>query len=484
MEATYVSGLYSYEDLVAHDEMSRNKWLWTVDSNGDCEIELCNGRRVVSSGFFLNQGNNVLTLEYADYLYNDVSDKAEIEVVYDIIAPEAEIEDTLLTRDTKAIRGTITNDESDGYSVALNIDGEEAENVWNDGQAAFELPLSSETIASLKNAKTIELRLEDSCGNITTYPLQYENISAWADALADISLAGVQSASAGETIPISKGVVFCGEWDMPDYVTFRLVDVSDSSKRYLCDYRKGEMTESEYSQESRNYDLSDYAVCGYYIESIRLPADIPSGEYRLQVDIETYGDEYMDVSEYMDGSIRIEESDSASITYYPDAGRGYAVGFDEPVQDSFRSDNIVLTGWTCYAAGKIPYYDRIEVENAYGQRDSIVLADQIFQRRRNDAVQQALAHCEVSAAAIAESKADDAGFVLVLDLTDNKVVVDGEMLTIRLYSTDDVNEVASIKPTTEIKVMIDNSAGRISQAQIDQLKQDDEEVLPEAEQNN
>lgn len=482
-EETVTEWYYSYDDLVAHDEMSRNKWLWTVDSNGDCEIELrSRRRRSESSGFFLNQGNNVLTLEYLDYPYNDVSDKAEIEVVYDDIAPEAEIEDTLLTRDTKAIRGTITNDELNGVWVELYIDGKEAEYVWDDA-AAFELPLSDETIASLKNASTIELRLEDSCGNITTYPLQYENTSAWADALADISLTGVQSASAGETIPISKGVVFCGEWDMPDCVTFRLVDVSDSSKRYLCDYRKGEMTESEYSQESRNYDLSDYAVCGYYIESIGLPADIPSGEYRLQVDIETDGDEYMNFSEYMDGSIQIE-SGSASITPYADAGRGYAIGFDEPAQDSFRSDNIVLTGWTCYAAGKIPYYDRIEIVNAYGQKDSIVLADQIFQRRRNDAVQQAMAHCKVSAAAIAESKADDAGFVLVLDLTDNKVVVDGEMLTIRLYSTDDVNDVASIKPTAEIKVTIDNSAGRISQAQIDQLKQDDEEVLPEAGQNN
>lgn len=480
-----VTELYSYEDLVAHDEMSRNKWLWTVDSNGDCEIELCNGRRVVSSGFFLNQGNNVLTLEYADYLYNDVSDKAEIEVVYDDIAPEAEIEDTLLTRDTKAIRGSITNDEPDGVWVELYIDGEETEYVWNDGQTAFELPLSGETIASLKNASTIELRLQDSCGNITTYPLQYENTSAWADALADISLAGIQSASAGETIPISKGVVFCGETDMPDYVTFRLVDVSDNSKSYNCSYskRKEEMTENEYAQESRNYDLSDYAVCGYYIDSIGLPEDIPSGEYRLRVDIETDGDEYMDVSEYMDGSIQIE-SGSAGITYYADAGRGYAIGFDEPAQDSFRSDNIVLTGWTCYAAGKIPYYDRIEVVNAYGQRESIVLADQIFQRRRNDAVQQATAHCKVSAAAIAESKADDAGFVLTLDLKDSRVVKDGEMITIRLYSTDDVNDVASIVATTEIKVTIDNSSGRISQAQIDQLKQDDEEVLPEAEQNN
>lgn len=460
--------------IVSDDTTNNTKCTVDADGNGGFDME-----------GLLEQGFNTITLTYADQNGFAVQCEAEISILYDSIAPEAEIEDSLLTRDTKAIRGSVTNDEPDGVWVELYIDGKETEYVWAD-EAAFELPLSGETIASLKNASTIELRLRDSCGNTTTYPLQYENTSAWADALADISLAGVQSASAGETIPISKGVVFCGEYDMPECVTFRLVDVSDSSKRYLCDlcdYRKGEMTESEYSQESRNYDLSDYAVCGYYIESIRLPADIPSGEYRLQVDIKTDGDEYMNFSEYMDGSIQIESS-SESITYYPDAGRGYAVGFDEPVQDSFRSDNIVLTGWTCYAAGKIPYYDRIEVENAYGQRDSIVLADQIFQRRRNDAVQQATAHCEVSAAAIAESKADDAGFVLVLDLTDNKVVVDGEMLTIRLYSTDDVNDVASIKPTTEIKVMIDNSAGRISQAQIDQLKQDDEEVLPEAEQNN
>lgn len=447
----------------------------------ECTVD-ADGHGVFYMGGMLEQGFNTITLTYADQNGFDVQCEAEISILYDSIAPEAEIEDTLLTRDTKAIRGTITNDELNGVWVELYIDGKEAEYVWDDA-AAFELPLSDETIASLKNASTIELRLEDSCGNITTYPLQYENTSAWADALADISLTGIQSASAGETIPISKGVVFCGEWDMPDCVTFRLVDVSDSSKRYLCDYRKGEMTESEYSQESRNYDLSDYAVCGYYIESIGLPADIPSGEYRLQVDIETDGDEYMNFSEYMDGSIQIE-SGSASITPYADAGRGYAIGFDEPAQDSFRSDNIVLTGWTCYAAGKIPYYDRIEIVNAYGQKDSIVLADQIFQRRRNDAVQQAMAHCKVPAVAIAESKADDAGFVLVLDLTDNKVVVDGEMLTIRLYSTDDVNDVASIKPTAEIKVTIDNSAGRISQAQIDQLKQDDEEVLPEAGQNN
>lgn len=431
----------------------------------------------------LEQGRNVLTLTYADQNGFDVQSEAEIRVLYDSIAPEAEIEDTLLTRDTKAIRSTITNDEPEGYSVALYIDGEEAEYVWADA-AAFELPLSGETIASLKNASTIELWLQDSCGNITSYPLQYENTSAWADALADIPLAGVQSASAGETIPISKGVVFCGETDMPGYVTFELVDVSDSNKSYNCSYskRKEEMTESEYAQESRNYDLSDYAVCGYYIDSIVVPDDIPSGEYRLRVDIETEP-EYMDFSEYMDGSIQIE-SGSAGITYYADAGRGYAIGFDEPAQDSFRSDNIVLTGWTCYAAGKIPYYDRIEIVNAYGQRDSIVLDDQIFQRRRNDAVQQATAHSEVPVAAIAESKADDAGFVLVLDLTDSRVVHDGEMITIRLYSTDDVNDVESIKSTAEIKVTIDNSAGRISQAQIDQLKQDDEEVLPEAEQNN
>ena len=450
----------------------------------ECTVD-ADGHGVFYMGGMLEQGFNTITLTYADQNGFDVQYEAEISVLYDSIAPEAEIENTILTRDTEVIRGTITNDEPHVVWVELYIDGKSVEYVSLDGrtEAAFELWLSDETIASLRNASEIKLEVWDDLANTTTYPLQYENTSAWADALADISLAGVQSASPGETIPISKGVVFCGEWDMPECVTFRLVDVSDSSKRYLCDYRKGEMTESEYSQESRNYDLSDYAVCGYYIQSIGLPADIPSGEYRLQVDIKTDGDEYMNFSEYMDGSIQIE-SGSESITYYPDAGRGYAVGFDEPVQDSFRSDNIVLTGWTCYAAGKIPYYDRIEIVNAYGQKDSIVLADQIFQRRRNDAVQQAMAHCEVSAAAIAESKADDAGFVLVLDLTDNKVVVDGEMLTIRLYSTDDVNDVASIKPTTEIKVMIDNSAGRISQAQIDQLKQDDEEVLPEAEQNN
>ena len=474
---------YFYLDFTAEPGSIVQMQIGTDDTtnNAKCTVD-ADGNGGFDMTGMLEQGFNTITLTYADQNGFDVQYEAEISVLYDSIAPEAEIEDTLLTRDTKAIRGTITNDELNGVWVELYIDGKEAEYVWDDA-AAFELPLSDETIASLRNASEIKLEVWDDLANTTTYPLQYENTSAWADALADISLTGVQSASAGETIPISKGVVFCGEYDMPECVTFRLVDVSDSSKRYLCDYRKGEMTESEYSQESRNYDLSDYAVCGYYIESIGLPADIPSGEYRLQVDIETDGDEYMNFSEYMDGSIQIE-SGSASITPYADAGRGYAVGFDEPAQDSFRSDNIVLTGWTCYAAGKIPYYDRIEIVNAYGQKDSIVLADQIFQRRRNDAVQQAMAHCKVSAAAIAESKADDAGFVLVLDLTDNKVVVDGEMLTIRLYSTDDVNDVASIKPTAEIKVTIDNSAGRISQAQIDQLKQDDEEVLPEAEQNN
>lgn len=426
---------------------------------------------------WLRQGVSNIMVNYADqngYPQEVVwSTSNATYVSYDTEPPKAEVSPAVITRDTTRLTLTVPN-EPYGYWYALYVD----ENAVVGGDAAEEsVVIDGIDELNLRKAERIVLVVGDAINEPVEIELAYQDVSEKVEAYVFPSAASGITVSAGETVPLDV-VVLCSDYDMVEgYVTMSLTD--ESGTRRNCTFTREKLSAEEYAQlvEQADANISDYVNSAYRITGVNVPEDCAGGKYTVCMKIEAEHETY----DCMLNALTVEESVKGTRVKDPfvdvSEGSQYAIGFDEPLQNAFRADNIVLTGGVCRPEGQTMYYNRYEIEDSHHRLlyTSYISGEEFTQvpRAVNDL---ASLYNEIAEEPIV-AETEDAGFVLSIDLS-GAGLIDGEEYSLVLYTS---NKIDGAWPTLVANILIDSGANEIGEEDIAEITQAWEAELRAAE---
>lgn len=401
-----------------------------TDGSGQFSLEI--------TADMLRSGDNTLYLSYGSD--NDFPERAlggteaEASVYRDGEMPEVTVSEQTLTRDTTELTVTVAN-EPIGYGVRLTVAGEV---VWT----ADDVQTRSVTVDGLRDLhlredSAIVLSVTDYVNEPTELALTYENTSVVAEALAWSDTEDLGGAAAGETLPLQAWAL-CSGYDMREgYVTMRLAGeagvVMDN-----CRFTREEASAEQFAQLSQDRGIDAVYVDSLFaVTGVTVPEDCPSGTYRLEIVFSTENDSYI----YPLGTLAVEgqAQDGADGRHYINQEENYAIGLDDPLQDVFPADGVVLTGWVYHSEGAQPYFDRGEIIDAAGRVSATVyFADEVTLYPRWD-VQSLVGELpDGEGAGLTGGTEEEAGFVMRLDLSGQNLP-DGTY-TLQLYSSNRTGE--------------------------------------------
>lgn len=379
--------------------------------------------------------------------------EAALSLEYAPASPEVSISTAVINRDTSELIVRTTN-EPYGYRMELRADGQ---TVWSSGDVqGEEVRIEGIQDMALNDKQQIELYVEDGRNAPTVLQLRYEN-SGRAEAFVLGGGAALGEVNAGGEIALNA-IALCNQVDMKDgYVTMHLVGSDGGSAS--CRFEREDMDASEIDRLSaeQNLQLSDYVDSAYRITRARIPQNCASGDYTLELQIETVNETY----NFPVGALVVRAQEQTNRVSAPAlfADAGYAIGLDAPLQGAFRAENVVLTGWVCRAPGKLAYFDHCEVFDAYGRAiGSIQFSPEVLSQYVRGALDT------VGLDGI-ELETEDAGFVIRLNLSEMNVS-SGEMYELRFHTS---NETGESWPSVTAHVYIDAGAAEISEEALNQL---------------
>jgi len=403
---------------------------------------------------YLHAGENSVRIAYAPTNgYNDQilsGTAAQITVHYDPDLPDSALAESVITRDTETIAVTTTN-EAYGYSVRLMINGSEFAVYENVMEQTVGFAVTPEM--KLKEDTAISVIVDDGRNGAVELPMSYQNTSTKVEAYvfpADTDLGTVQP---GDKIAVD-GYVLCSSYDMTEgYVEVRLVGAGQDKKCGGVDREK--LDEAEYARLTGEAEAkidTDYVDTAYRIIGVTAP-DLPAGVYSVNVIVDTENDDYSVTV----GTVYVEEKvvGSKLSEPYADPAANYAIGFDTLLQPSFRAENIVLTGWVHHAEGTVANFDHYTVLDEIGREmlTGYFTPAEFTQLPRRDIAAEGMS---------VPSAADDAGFVLRLDLR-SAGLVSGKEYEIRFYTS---NVTGESWETVSATIYVDETAQTISDATV------------------
>lgn len=431
---------------------------------------------------------NEITVTYslanADYTPQACAQQETVSVYYDGDAPELSLQPASFTRDDSELVVTVSN-EPKGYSVfvrAVDASGalltDRAGNALMERQLADHVLESAYTIPLTEIAKLLEdgqgicLTVTDPVGQSSEITAVYHNVSTQLDAYAASEITDFGVVHQGESAQASI-TVLCSSIDMMDgYVYLQLADDTGEpvQKIKISPQRDVEQLEAadfaaEMAKATGQLDQA-YVNAGYRIVQVPIDATCPTGDFTLELCVETEFSEQEAGGAprtFSLGSITIEAMQlptSSSVSApYVDAQASYAVGLDDPIQEQFRSENIVLTGWV--RSSEMAYFNRYDIYQAgtgiFLTGDNFITTENINRYSRADVTGEARE--------LAGEDLTTEGFVISLDLSALRLA-SGDVIEIQL-STGNGEEV--IKNALCATVVVDAAAPEISDGRINAI---------------
>lgn len=482
VEVTYKE--YVAATILNADKMQSQWWgidnMPTIKLSGEPKAELMitindsttlswtlnrNGAGLIAINEYLKYGKNKIDVTYADYPIDELS--AQTTFYYDGEQPIFTVSPEIIDRDTTEIVVAASN-EPGGYIVSLSVDGSVVRESEASGNA--EAVLNKIDELSLNKAKSIVLSVWDGVNDPVTYEMSYADTSSKLEGYAFAEKNNFGTVTAGGTVSIDAYVI-CSDYDMTDgYVSVLLVDESNTGSS--CRFNRESLDSKAYDQLVDNAEVTinnTYAQRAYLITDVVVSDYASAGKYTLKVQINAEHESYT----YEIGTLVVEKKSMGNAVSedYINRSAVYAVGFDEPLASTFRSNDVVLTGWTFRTEEQLAYFHQYEVYDALGLciYKGYFTEEELKTYLRNDVND----HVPELAASVVDENGmvigcavDNAGFVMTLDLSGIDDLKNGEQYTLKIYSS---NEIGEAWQTINATILIDESAKLIDGDQLTEI---------------
>jgi len=418
--------------------------------------EISTGNFICNLSDSLKEGRNTVRLTYSisnsqREIYTDAAIKrtmTEIEVTYDSEPPKTEIvlPEGCITRDTEQIAVNVHN-EPHGYTIEMRVNDKK---VWESGPINVAgAIISNIQEMKLKENDRIVIVIDDQRNKPVEHVLTYRNTSIYAQAYAFVEKNPSSSVEPGGTASIQAWLL-CGDYDM-QYAKIRLAG-KDGSSITAGMVRRDPISMAAFDRTILEPLDMRYVTKVHEITGIKIPQNCPVGEYTVMISVTTEANESY---EYDLGSVVVTQSSKGTQigAPYVDAANRYAIGFDEPMQQTFCSDSIVLTGWVIYPKNMIAYFDRYELSDAYGDGEGY---SRFVEYEREGAFM------------VSELEGKDMiqrGFVLRID-PETMYWENGGEYSFTLYSS---NDMGTAWETLNAMLLIDENAAPITMERIGQV---------------
>ncbi len=386
---------------------------------------------------YLTQGSNTVSCYYSGdngFADNTPEMPDPLTIEFDGEAPEISVSPTKITRDTEEITLSVSGEDKE-CTWELSVNGEAVDNgtVKPDGSVNIPVP-------DLQESDEICLYVWDDFGNTADEYLTYENTSdrsmtyAWTDG-------GDITAAVGQTADLTV-YLLCNSKNI-GYTKIWLGDTS------VPDFEREELSGAEREGMIEELGLSGKVDTGYAdtlfkITDIKIPDRMSADTYSLTVEVGTEEG----FEDWLVAEVTVEASAQAAGRDYVDAATKYAIGFDAPVQSSFRPDDVLLSGWICRQAGADNGLGTYKLLDSGGVKVASGIFSEtehsLYDRGNTDALTQGK---------ISGSDSSNAGFIFTPDWSN----VDDGNYTLQIY-----NE--SGQPTASIPLTIDSHAGSVPES--------------------
>ena len=459
------------EELTANVALRPDGFI-DVTANGQTVAQnmAVNGGQLSLDGL-LAQGNNQVQLHYSqDSGYAaDVIERTgtEFAVYIDTEPPAAELPVSVVTRDTDEITVRVSNEER-SYSVSLLVDGAAAIEVEGTGS---ETVLRGLRGVDMRSAASIAVQVSDGINEPTILPVAFENTSEMVEAYALSENRDLGDAVPGGDVALQAWIV-CDSWDMDEgHVLLRLSGSAGSVdspvytqwREKIDDPDQYDSLVAQAAENGVKVDTS-YTNSLYSLTGMAVPADCQGGEQTVEIVFSTDNG----TTAYPIGTITINAQTGQSVEAYVNQEMGYAIGFDEPVQGSFRADEIVLTGWIYSQRDpQLTSYVVSYAGNDFTGNFTKEEFEQVTLYPRAGVGELARGEGFVVDAETEEGAGDalSYGFVLRLDLLNHPENVmmsmaDGQY-TVQINSS---NKTAESWPSAKAEIMIDSTASDVPEA--------------------
>ena len=414
------------------------------------------GRYTLTS--YIPEGENDVVIRYAadnGYLPEVIAQtQTSLTIARDTTPPQLSVEPARITRDTSALEIGVSNEES-GYELELFVDDAL---VWA-GSNAVSVPITEDY--ALTEDSSILLCATDASGNKSTTRLHYEDTSIYVEAAASSPQDDFGTVAPGARLETDI-LLLC---NARDYSARCRVYLENEAGKKRCDRESAPAEDAQRVEalyESGNVNRN-YADAAYVISAITIPGDCASGEYRLTIELQTESETHR----FEIGTVTVGAQQTSSIVSesYVDLAAQYAIGFDELLQDSFRPDNIVLTGWVSRPEGVVPYFASYELIDSAGR--PVIGATGYFDLQSGEFRQFDRVDVGEKVSGIAAASQQDAGFILDLDLSASGArLTDGETYTLQLYTS---SETGVSLQTIRATFRIDSGAEPVANAVIENM---------------
>lgn len=388
-------------------------------------VEMRDGSAFIPASV-LAEGDNDIEIRYSDdgsHSANSLEQTAvHLSVFADMTPPQAQVSVSQLTRDTDELTVTLLNEER-SYDVALLVNG--APELTLTGVSGQTAVLSGIRDLQLRESDEIAVTVTDNVNTPASIPLAFSNTSQMVEAYVSTPGGELGSVGLGEALPL-QAMVLCDSYDMEEgYIYIRLTDGDRSVDCNISSqYMQPVQDEAQYADMIAQAAAQgvtvdeDYVNTLYQITGVVIPGSWQGGEQTVEMVFDTeHGAPTVTL-----GTVSISGGAGQTVEDYVNAESNYAIGLDEPVQEAFSADSIVLTGWI-YSVGE-PQISSYAVNYAGNSFTGYFTNEQyeqltIFQRA------DAAEHAERLGLITEEMLANEElaqncyGFVLRLDLRNN-----------------------------------------------------------------
>ena len=436
---------------------------WSAEEGGVVDV-FVNGEivyggdgRAVDVTTYLVEGTNEIALGYDGSNGYPGADAAglSLSIVRDTVAPEIALvpEDGALTRDTQTL--AIQAVDATACTAAIVHNGAE---IPCEATAENQFVWSSLTETALAENDELWVRVTDAAGNVAQRGLTYQNVSELAEARLLSGGGDYGAVRPGEALAVNL-LLACNGDDLANGCVECRMEGADGNGKW-CTF----VSEPAELTDTAGLDVR-YVNAACRISSIEVPADCPTGDYTLLLMVDA---EHGRLS-FNAGSVHVESAEGAAAGVsapYVSPDGGVMVGLDPLPQETFPASSVVVTGWVWHAGDENVAFDHYTVESDDGWSLQGYFAENEWLRTTRYGTQALAGQAE-------PGLEYDAGFMLNMNLSQERRVQMGGNFTVRFFDGEDQELVSA-------SFAVDGGAPEVSSEWMD-ARRAEWAVAPEAE---